>query len=520
MLKRLNQKNSGSFSRPMYRFQWILLAILAGSASLSEARERRLLELPTRDFTIYSALPEKQTRYFASNMATFDRVVAGMGGVATRRSAGPTRIFLVSAADWQEYLRPSENIDGLFTDASGISNDLVVPVKGTSVGTYPVIFHEYSHFIVRTQFPGYCPPWFDEGLAELLSTAQFREDRIVLKAPRDRLYSLQVGPWIPADAFFRVRHDSREYQSHQLAPSFYAQAWLTMNYAFVVEPAFLRQLVEYVLRLNRGEPEDAAAGAAFQRPLHEVDRDLRAYGSQRVFRDGEILARTDREVIAAPARMLSAAESARELGELAGRMQRPPERVQELFTQARQGLPGDLRTRAGLASALAAKKDGTAAKELLKDISLESVTDATAARALGDAQTAIATMLVPPDKEGQFGVADKEWTRAARASYAHALRYRPDDLAAAHGYAYASIELKEDLDDAIAVLERAQKAAPVSWKLALGLAVAHGEKGSTDAAVQQFQQVARLARSPELRDAALKVLSDYREAVAGAGEAP
>jgi tetratricopeptide (TPR) repeat protein len=497
----------------------VALALLTSLIVLpAMARERQLLELTTRDFTLYSALGEKQTRYFATNMMAFDRVVTSASGAAARRGAGPTRIFLISAADWRDYFQPGANVLAFFTDDAGVSNDLVIPADGDRTESYRSIFHEYSHFIMRTQFSGYCPPWFDEGLAELLSTAQFREDRIVLPAPRGRLYDLAAGPWIPASTLFKVSHSSPEYRSHALAPSFYAQSWLVMNYAFVVNPPFLRQAVEYVLRLNRGEPQEAAAQAAFKRSFDEIDRELRAYAAGRTFRNGEILSTTERTLTSAPIRRLTAPESARVLGELGLRVPQSASRTEPLLLEAIAGQPTDARALAAHANVLAKKKDAAGAERLLAQVATSADRDQPdVAVAVGNAHYVLAMQRLLPDAQASSSATPAQLDvkafepnakelQLARDAYDRALRTDPENLAAAHGYALSCLSLRECFDESITALTRAQQVAPSSWVIAYDLASANGFKGRLSASLEQWQLVARLARVPEVRDEALSIV--------------
>lgn len=390
-----------------------------------------------------------------------------------------------------------------------------MPATGNLTEAYRTIFHEYSHFIVRTQFPGYCPPWFNEGLAELLSTAQFRADRIVLPAAQDVLYTLRAAPWIPAEQLFKVTPESSEYRSHQLAPSFYAQSWLAMNYAFVVNPAFLRQTVEYVVRLNRGEHEDAAAEAAFKRDFAEIDRELRTYASGRTFRDGEIMTASQRRFASMPARLLSAPESARILGELGLRVQHNSSRVEPLVLAATRGNPTDPRALAAQANMLALSKNTAEAEVLVGQFAaLADPPDADALVLIGDAhevlafnQTPSASKLATASEELlsqlKSGDADPRRLRIARGFYEKALKAAPESIAAAHGFATTCMPLGECLEETIAHLVRAQSAAPSNWLLAYDLAAANEINRSAGAALQQWQLVARLAQSPQLRDEAL-----------------
>jgi len=49
----------------------------------------------------------------------------------------------------------------------------------------------------------------------------------------DQVYEARDGDWIPFERLIRVDQTDPEYQSHKLAPAFYAQAWLTVHQGMV-----------------------------------------------------------------------------------------------------------------------------------------------------------------------------------------------------------------------------------------------------------------------------------------------
>ena len=68
-----------------------------------------------------------------------------------------------------------------------------------------VMFHEYTHYYLASQFAGEYPPWFNEGLAELMGYAKFSKDnRAVLQIPMYRVYEARDGNWIPFERLIRV----------------------------------------------------------------------------------------------------------------------------------------------------------------------------------------------------------------------------------------------------------------------------------------------------------------------------
>ena len=64
-----------------------------------------------------------------------------------------------------------------------------------------LIFHEYTHFYLASQFAGEYPPWFNEGMAELMGFAKFDHGMAIMQVPdvarvrgaRRRLDSLRAA---------------------------------------------------------------------------------------------------------------------------------------------------------------------------------------------------------------------------------------------------------------------------------------------------------------------------------------
>jgi tetratricopeptide (TPR) repeat protein len=491
-----------------------LVALALANPAWSE--DRALLELSSESFTLYSALDEKSTRAFATNMERFDRIVAGANGVRQRHSAGPTRVFLVSPEDYREYFQPSAIVVGFFSDTSGMGNDIVMPANPGSQDAYPTVFHEYTHFIQRTQFPGEQPLWFEEGLAELFSTARFNDRGIELTVPKGRLDDLRILPWMPAETFFKLDRGSQAYRQHSMAAAFYAQSWVVMHYAFVGNPPFMREIDDYIARLTRRESPEAAAQGAFGRSLAELDAELRSYARQKTFREVEIPAPPIASVSSASVRKLSAGESARLLAELGIRLGSETRGVDELLKRALTEMPKDARSHAALSAVMTANGDRILARELLR-AAHEHLTDedpapetalaiASAHWRLAVPATSMTDATVAPD------ALDATDVRVARESFEKALRLDPSNLQGAHGYAQTSFVLGDHLEEAAAALARAQAAAPASWLLAYDAALINERQGQPEAARAQWQSVLRLAHEGPTRAQAREALGLPNEA--------
>ena len=57
-------------------------------------------------------------------------------------------------------------------------NYAVINGKNRDLDAADVLFHEYVHYVLRNENALAYPAWYDEGLAEFLSTVRVREDRV------------------------------------------------------------------------------------------------------------------------------------------------------------------------------------------------------------------------------------------------------------------------------------------------------------------------------------------------------
>jgi hypothetical protein len=86
----------------------------------------------------------------------------------------------------RKYLQPRENIAGYFQRAR-FDNYMTFNGDASDYAIY-VMFHEYTHFYLSSQFSGEYPPWFNEGLAEVMGYAKFSEAGMVLQIPMFRVH--------------------------------------------------------------------------------------------------------------------------------------------------------------------------------------------------------------------------------------------------------------------------------------------------------------------------------------------
>ncbi len=131
-----------------------------------------------------------------------------------------------------------------------------------------IILHEYTHHIVHQFSPIQYPRWYDEGMAEFLSTMKFRDKGlVVIGGPIQRAAVLRDFDWVP----FRELMESKGQYMRQHRVSMrdprrarpaislqYAEGWITVHY-LMTHPVRRRQVQTYLSLMNRPDTADRQA---------------------------------------------------------------------------------------------------------------------------------------------------------------------------------------------------------------------------------------------------------------------
>jgi TonB family protein len=116
-----------------------------------------------------------------------------------------------------------------------------------------VVYHELTHYFLMRGLASR-PTWLNEGLAEYFSTAEIREDEILLGAISvDRLQLLKATALLPLKDFFAVDSSFSYYNETSKASVYYAQAWAFMHYMMHGEHA--ARFRQYLTALQKGDAD-------------------------------------------------------------------------------------------------------------------------------------------------------------------------------------------------------------------------------------------------------------------------
>jgi tetratricopeptide (TPR) repeat protein len=487
----------------------IATCALAGlaAAAAAEPKYGNFVAYDAGKFTIVTSRGEQQVRDLMLDLAQFQLTLEAMLRTKTQDTGIPTHIFIVNGRQWQQYLQPRAGVGGVFLPRR-FANYLLINGDSDRALTLRIIFHEYTHFFIRSQFAGEYPPWFDEGMAELLGMARFRGDTALFDVAVDRVLDARAGEWIPFDRLLKIENSSPEYQSHNLARGFYGQAWLTVHFGKVADAEFGAHMFAYLKALNQLVPPDVAARDAFGNDLAAVDQQLRAYSRRKGYNVGSIRIGTATPLTMGAGRPLGDVETLTTIADVMLEMRLAPDRIRPLIETVSTLDPASVQN-----ALLTIRLANQAGDDALFQRSLAALTPLLAADDWRSRKV-LGTVLLDRFNEGD---ADRLTTPQGKAEmeralqwFDEALTHNPGDVESLWGYGSAATYLNKELYLAETRLQAAYMKVPGSADIALALANLYGVKGEPQRMIPLLEDVIRLATQLPMREWAKDTLIKTR----------
>jgi tetratricopeptide (TPR) repeat protein len=490
-----------------------LCLALTSPANAAEPRLGNFTRYQLDDFTIYSTRSASQAELIVENIARFRVVLEKVLGKRVAKSGIPTHIVIVSETDWERYLEPRQGVGGWFR-AGDFANYMVMNGDMDRGSALYMLLHEYTHFFLASQFAGEYPPWFNEGLANLMASVYFEKNRAAMVVPMFLVHEARDGKWIPFERLIAVDMRSPEYQSHRLAPGFYAQAWLTVHYGMVGNREFGRQMFGYLETLNKTGSHDQAK-AVFG-DLAAIDEQLRGYAHTKLD-SGFIMLDEVPPLKLTAGTPLSDFEGLLLTADLMLQGSFPPERVAPLVESLQRRDPRSARA-AVMRARLAQRQEDNAAFNA-------AVSQAEALLTPQDprARRELAGVLLQnvqgfsPLKDRKSEETDRDLKRAFRL-YAEALAHDGSDIETLWGFGTTATQLQRNLDLAEEALVNAYQRSPANAQIALSLANLKSQKEEYEGMLPYLRDAIRHAGDYQTRRWATERLADIEKYLAERAE--
>jgi tetratricopeptide (TPR) repeat protein len=357
-------------------------------------------------------------------------------------------------------------------------------------GQFATAFHEYVHLHIKDNVPE-APLWLNEGLAEYYSTFSISQGEVAFGAPITHyLRLLRESEWLPLQTLVAVDQGSPHYNERQKSGVFYAESWALTHYLMLSDNGRRRpQLARLLNLLSAGVTPEVSFRQAFQADYATVEREVREYIGrtdlpiQRSSSDSRLESYAD--LRSAP---VSDAEAQFYLGGLLAHIDRP--RDAEADLQQAVALDPNL-SRAHAALGLLRVRQGRLA-EAKRHLQ----------QAAADSQSHLVHYYYAYclSREGMGGDDSVKGyspgqAQLIRAELRKAISLAPDFAESYYLLGFINLVTGEELEQAVALLKRAQSLAPRREEFAFVLAQVYVKQQDFNEASRILSRLARSADS-------------------------
>src|ERR1700692_4423747 len=214
-----------------HRLKFIaLISVLAFSLAAVSAADKPFTEVRSPNFRVLTNGSEHEARRIALEFEQM-RAVFAVGFPNMRLTTGaPLLIFALQTENDIKSLAPAiwKNHKGPmpagYFDHGWEKQFAVVNISVDIPGAYNVVYHEYVHSLLHTNFR-WLPTWLDEGLAEYYGNTRFESKKLYVGAPSLRVEYLKGRQMIPLETLLTVNPYSYYRGKPEQIDVFYAESW-------------------------------------------------------------------------------------------------------------------------------------------------------------------------------------------------------------------------------------------------------------------------------------------------------
>ncbi len=247
------------------------------------------IEVRSTNFIVVSNSGEREARRIASQFEQIREVFHSAFPKLRTDLGKPVLVYALKNEDSLKSLLPSfwetkghMHPAGLYLSREEC--DLVVVRTDTQgENPYEVIYHEYTHALVRLNFRD-LPVWMNEGFAEYLGNTEIGEKEVLVGAiPRANLEVLRTHKLIPIETLLQVDQNSPYYNEQNRTSIFYAESWALIHYLMLDPDARNGKLLDnFLTAWGSSNDQTASAQKAFG-DLKKFSQTMEAYARQDSF---------------------------------------------------------------------------------------------------------------------------------------------------------------------------------------------------------------------------------------------
>jgi tetratricopeptide (TPR) repeat protein len=235
------------------------------------------ISVRSNNFFLVGNAGEKDLRKVATRLEQFRDVFTRLLPGAKFETPVPTTVLVFKSMSSYKPFNSGNNA-GYFQKGEDV-NYITLTTELGAQNPYSVIYHEYVHLMVDNTI-GNVPTWFNEGLAEYYSSFDIEDDRKAHLGELigNHLLTLREEKLLPLRTLFAVDHYSPHYNENGKRGVFYAQSWALVHYLILGNNGrHLPGLGKFLRLIGDNVKIDEAFQQAFQMDVATMEKELKKY---------------------------------------------------------------------------------------------------------------------------------------------------------------------------------------------------------------------------------------------------
>ncbi len=460
----------------------ILLALsCSDKAFTKELEERNWIEVRTPNFSVRGVLKEKETIRLVQHLELFRAMVKVVTSIENPEASIPTHIYAFGGRRDFELFGIGSNAAGVLMPGLRANRILIRDSAGISEAS--IILHEYVHFLIRSHGSQIYPRWFDEGIAEFLSSTRVSKKYFEIGLPAEhRFSSLRHSTWIPIRKL--LTGEAYDTSRSETQAMFYAESWALMHFLQTDPKApdpFNIRMAKYLSLVESGEDPVEAFEGGFGMTAGNANRRLKRYLEKGRFSYTRLDAKKLLPVFEPEVIKLSSADVTLGLGQLA-LSRRKYDLAEKWLRMALNGTTTSARAEAGLGDVMSSRQDYESALKHYKTATESAPDDP-------DVHIDLGKFWQSRARTSDFQEDRIDYLNKARRSYVKA--WKLDDSLPENYAQFGRTHLMEgkNFEKAVELLEEAHYLLPSNVAIRLDLAQAYLRTNNNTAAINAVRSV-------------------------------
>jgi len=252
-------------------------ALLVSALAIPALQAADWIKISTANFELLTNAPEREAR---KTLAIFEEARGFFLREQPSLAGSPPPAIIVGFNSFKDYRPYTPKAEVLAYYQRQETGDYIV-LSDLQLQRMRVAIHEYVHLLVSHSGLS-IPLWLNEGMAEVYSTMQEQDGKLVIgEMKRDRVLSLGGGNWMRLPDLLRADDRSPQYNEQDLETMFYAQSCLLVH-MLMLGDGYADKFSRFLERISATGSSQAAFSEVYGKTAAEIERQMTLYFRQQV----------------------------------------------------------------------------------------------------------------------------------------------------------------------------------------------------------------------------------------------